>query len=157
MGTLLLAKHHKAVEMKYEGHSLSDVSKETGLKESTLGSYFSTGGLLDIPFQEYEMNQNKIREKQARNLFKSSVLGATQVILTSMKRAFASGNDKLALDLAKEVLDRAGLVKVNVSEITNKDDREPMTYEQLISELKREGIDQRSGTRIRKTKNNKKE
>jgi hypothetical protein len=132
--------HQLAIELKYEGKVYEEISQALNnkLTAGTLKKYFSEGGLLQVPYLEYQELQTKLRHKEARNLFKSHVSKAAKVITDTLDNAIHNGDNKLAVQAAEKVLDRAGFIiptKID-SETTDARDPKDMTQEELHAYVK---------------------
>ena len=153
----LKAIHQRMIEMRYKGNSYRQMSDETErlgrrLKESTLAHYFEVDGKLYLEYLEYEAAQNSYNKEISKKQFQQVLAIAGKLMRSLFKVAMKRKDYKLAFEILKEEMDRAGSVVVRKNEVEDMTDRKAMSYEQLQSELARLGIDPRSGLRVAKTK-----
>lgn len=140
--------HHKAIELKYQGYNYREISKTIGgkISEGGLRNYFAVDGKLYMAYLEYEAEQTGFRDEETRNEFRRQASYAGKVMQSILERSLRRGNDKLAFEILKEQLDRAGIVVVKQSlekEIIREDgssDPHSMTDEELKKALEKEGV-----------------
>lgn len=148
----------EAIRLKYEGKTYRQIADELSklvgftVTESTLKQCFMVDGRLYLDYLEYEVVQNQYTEETARQAYKKMASWVPLAEKQLYKEALKAKDFRLAWDILKNINDRAGIVVIRKSEV-NVDEtrRKPIeTYEQFLAELKRSGIDPRTGLRMAK-------
>lgn len=142
--------HYLAIELKYEGKTYEEISRalKGAIEPRSIANWFNKDGLLYLDYLEYAERKNRERQAESASIFSKEVANASKVIINALTHAVKNKNDDKAVEYAKEILDRAGLVVVRRSEIKSESKpSEPMTYEEFIAECERQGIDPSSGVR----------
>lgn len=144
----------KAIELRYRGETYRNISKALGGKVSdgVLRQWFATDGKLYIPYLEYCSQNDAFVESQVRQEYKNFARQSMRLMRMLLGEALKIKDFKLALEIIKDINDRAGVVVVRKTEVNLEDKRTETinSYEQFVSELKRLGIDPRTGLRVAK-------
>jgi len=147
---------NESIRLKYEGKTYREIAKEvskltgiSGVTEGTIKNYFAVDGKFYLPYLEYSARRNEQTEDEIRKELKRDAEKAVRVLRSLLQSAIKDKQWQVALNIAKEQMDRGGVVTIKKSEI-NVDNRttQPLTYEQYIKECARLGIDSRSGLRV---------
>ena len=141
--------HQKAIELKYAGKTYSEISLmlEGQLTEGTLKQYFSEEGLLFIPYAEFELELNKRRLEESTNLFQKNATKASQALIDGLDRAVLAKNDKLIINYATVILDRAGLIVERDRRSKKEETSRFETYEEFVEFCNRNNLDPNTGLR----------
>lgn len=139
----------KAIELHYEGASYREISQAIGgrLTEKVLKNYFSIGGRLYLPYLEYEGRQNKERQQGISSRMRAKLSYLDKVMDSLLQGALKRKDYKLAFEIVKEQMDRAGFVVDRKIKVET-DQREVAgfeTYEQYADACRRLGIDPETG------------
>jgi len=107
-------KMQQAFLLKYEGNTYEEISEALSgrWKPGTLAVYFSKGKKWHDAYVKFESEQSKAIVNEARTVMKRNAVNAAkvQVILLNLVKQ----DPKVALQAAKDILDRAGLKPVDV-------------------------------------------
>lgn len=135
----------KAIEMKYEGYTYQEIARAMGglVSRHTIEMWFRHDGILYIPYQHYVVKMQQIGEKEAREKIKKSGYAGADVLDELLTQAMQSGDLQLAFQIVVKQLAISGIVeekKLRVIEEKHYD-----TTDELIAELKAQGIDPLTG------------
>lgn len=144
-----------AIELKYKGYSYQEIVRnitkihKMHLSETTLRTYFSVDGKLYIPYLEYEARMNEWNEEHSKAEHKRMSAYTARVRSSLLKKAIKEGDYRLALDIIKDIDDRAGNVVVRKSQVNvTEEQQKPMSHEEFVKELARLHINPRTGLRM---------
>lgn len=138
-------------ELKFEGKTYPQIEqtiRDEGCPFTYSANYIrdsfgsSTGNWKYI-YKMYEEEQIKESVKRAKStLDKNSELAAATLV-KYMKEFIDKNEYGLAIDLARDLLDRAGVSKVTKAEIKASENND-LSDEELMDELRRQGVDPES-------------
>lgn len=146
--------HLEVIELKYQGFNypqiVEEMKKRIGrdvIKIHNVERWFAKGGVLHGPYQEYRDAKFKEQEEIAKKIFKNEVENAAKVMQVAMAKLLEAKDYEGAAKIAGEILDRAGLVKVNKSEVKTKEiPSDEVLDEEIYTESERvQGSDPRTG------------
>lgn len=148
-----------AIERKYQGDTYAEIRKLLGkmgfqISEISIKKWFQVDGRLYIDYLTYESKMNAVSEEAGKTMYKQMATWVPKAELALYKKAVKNGDIRLAWDILKNINDRAGNVVVRKAEVNLDDKRtDPIeTYEQFEAELRRQGINPRTGFRVAKAK-----
>lgn len=139
----------KVIKMKYDGMNYPEISKAIGgrFTPNTLKSLFQMSGRLYIPYLQYEAKENQWRETQIRERFKQKLGYLDKVFDHLMAQALKNKDYRLAFEMLKEAMDRGEFTVVRKTKIEPIEPKKIESYEQLVAELQRAGLDPDTGLR----------
>jgi hypothetical protein len=139
-----------AIELKYNGKTYQQIaielSKLADFKVSsvTLAHAFAVDGRLNVDYLLYEAKQNNWNEEHSRQEHKRLSAATADVRKQILREALKHGDYRLALDVVKDIDDRAG--NVVVRKVENKEVKQPIqTYDEYVAECRRLGVSPDTG------------
>lgn len=150
--TFLTDLHNKAIELKFKGYTYSQISKQLDgkISEGVLKNHFSLNGLLYEAYLDFITRRNEIIDQEVRAEYKRMAGYSVKIIKALLQNALKEHNWRLAFDIQKDILDRAGITAYEKTRIETRQEAPTrfMTREDLNAELIRQGIDPATGLRI---------
>ena len=108
-----------AIQLKYLGNSYTDIAERVGLEVSTIKSWFMRSGRLYKAYTDYCVAESNLKREIATNRFMRSLDRATQV----MDELLESGDDRIRLAAAKEIIARHMDTEEKITENELKEER----------------------------------
>lgn len=143
--------HWLMIEMRYAEATYEEIAnaiREKGQTNKytmyTIQRYFSINGLLYDVYNQYVQDQNALRLEKARSILEREVETAAGYVIKRLNKAIQNGEEKVALDLSFQILDR---VKVfdpkkateKETEAQKEKEIEKMSAEEITKELEKHG------------------
>jgi len=119
----------QAFQGKYEGKKYEDIATETKYSIKTLYTNFQKNGVWYQLYLDYEKDLNDEIIRQAKEVLRKEGRTAATIMVAAL--AFIKSDPRLAVDAAKDVLDRVGLKPAQ--DINLKDRVEDVTEEMLTA------------------------
>ncbi len=93
----------RAIEMKYEGYNMKEISVTLDVPHITVRSWFYAGGRLHQAYIDYAKEETELRRKTAHDIFKAHVPDAVRTLVSVMSK---SKLDIARVQAAKEIINR---------------------------------------------------
>lgn len=94
-------------QAKYEGKKYDDIAKETRYSVNTLYKNLQKSGKWYLPYLDYEKELNDEAVRKAKEILRKEASTAATIMVAAL--AFIKSDPRLAVDAAKDTLDRVGL------------------------------------------------
>jgi hypothetical protein len=140
----------EAVRLKYEGKTYREIATYLSkmlamvISPRTIEDCFAADGRLYLNYVTYETKQNNWSEEHSKQEHKRLSANTAKMRMQLLKEAYRARDWRLALDIIKDIDDRAGNVVVRKNE--NKEvKKSSMTYDEYLAECKRLGVSPTSG------------
>src|SRR5258706_11681470 len=123
------------IALKYKGYTYREISKHRGDKpsEGTIKQLFSQNGSLYIPYLQYVAEMDEFKENETKKSFMRDLAIAPTLMRGMLQRALKRHDDRLAFQILKEQMDRAGFVVTRSIAVDAREEakRKPQTYEEF--------------------------
>jgi hypothetical protein len=140
----------EAIRLKYNGKTYREIADvlsklyQFKLSESTIKHLFMITGRLYLPYLNYETKENQWSELHSRQEHKRLSAATANVRQQLLKEALKAKDFRLALDIVKDIDDRAGNVVVKKT-INKEEPKGAQTYDDYLTECQRLGVDPKTG------------
>ncbi len=144
--------HQKAIELKYQGLTYAEISETIGgkIKAERLRHLFANDGTLHLEYLRYESKMNAFKEDETKESFKHDLTIAPTLMRGMLQRALKRHDDRLAFQILREQMDRAGFVVTRSVAVDRhkEDQRKPQSYEEFCETCRLQEIDPNTGCRV---------